>query len=53
MITIPKEAQPRSSTASASSRGQSHPVAARAFVKKVLSKKGQAKLRAFGFLPRK
>ena len=53
VITIPKKAEPGSSTGSASCRPARHLAAARAFVKRVLSKQGQAKLRAAGFLPRR
>ncbi len=52
-ITIPKKAEPGIQYGICVVSTSSHPVAARGFVKKVLSKKGQAKLRAFGFLPRR
>jgi molybdate transport system substrate-binding protein len=52
-IAIPKKAEPGIQYGICVVASSSHPVAARAFVKKVLSKKGQAKLRASGFLPRK
>ena len=53
VITIPKDAQPTVEYGICVVSQGGHTTAARAFVKKVLSKKGQAKLRAFGFLPRK
>jgi molybdate transport system substrate-binding protein len=52
-IAIPKKAEPGIQYGICVVSTGSHPVAARAFVKKVLSKKGQAKLRAFGFRPRR
>jgi molybdate transport system substrate-binding protein len=52
-ISIPKSAEPGIKYGICVVTASSHPTEARAFVKKVLSKKGQAKLRAFGFLPRK
>jgi molybdate transport system substrate-binding protein len=52
-IVIPKKAEPGIQYGICVVSTSSHPVAAHGFVKKVLSKKGQAKLRAFGFLPRK
>jgi molybdate transport system substrate-binding protein len=52
-IAIPKKAEPGIQYGICVVSTSSHPVAARAFVKKVLSKTGQAKLRAAGFLPRK
>jgi molybdate transport system substrate-binding protein len=53
VISIPKSAEPGIRYGICVATSSSHPTEARAFVKKVLSKKGQAKLRAFGFLPRK
>ena len=52
-IAIPKKAEPGIQYGICVVSASTHPAAARAFVKKVLSKKGQAKLRSFGFLPRK
>jgi molybdate transport system substrate-binding protein len=52
-IAIPKTAEPGIRYGICVVSTGSHSVAARAFVKKVLSEKGQAKLRAFGFLPRR
>ena len=52
VITIPKDAQPTVEYGICVVPQGGHATAARAFVRKVLSKKGQAKLRAFGFLPR-
>jgi molybdate transport system substrate-binding protein len=52
-IVIPKKAEPGIQYGICVVTASAHPAAARAFVKKVLSKKGQAKLRAFGFLPLK
>jgi molybdate transport system substrate-binding protein len=52
-IAIPKKAEPGIQYGICVVSTSSHPAAARAFVKKVLSRKGQAKLRASGFLPRK
>jgi molybdate transport system substrate-binding protein len=52
-IPIPKTAEPGIKYGICVVTASSHPAEARAIVKKVLSKKGQAKLRAFGFLPRK
>ena len=52
-IPIPKKAEPGIQYGMCVVAGSAHRAEARAFVKKVLSKKGQAKLRAFGFLPRK
>jgi molybdate transport system substrate-binding protein len=53
VITIPKSAEPGIQYGICVVTASAHPVAARAFVKKVLSKKGQRTLRAFGFVPRK
>jgi molybdate transport system substrate-binding protein len=53
VITIPKGAQPTVAYGMCVVPQGGHTTAARAFVKKVLSKRGQKKLRAFGFLPRR
>jgi molybdate transport system substrate-binding protein len=53
VITIPKDAQPTIEYGICVVPQGGHTTGARAFVRKVLSKKGQVKLRAFGFLPRK
>jgi molybdate transport system substrate-binding protein len=53
VITIPKSAEPGIKYGMCVVTGSPHLTEARAFVKKVLSKKGQKKLRAFGFLRRK
>lgn len=53
VIAIPKRAEPGIRYGICVVTASSHSAEARAFVKKVLSKKGQKKLRAFGFLPRK
>jgi molybdate transport system substrate-binding protein len=53
VITIPKNAEPGIRYGICVVTASAHPVAARTFVKKVLSKTGQRTLRSFGFLPRK
>jgi molybdate transport system substrate-binding protein len=53
VIVIPKSAEPGIRYGICVVTASAHPVAARAFVNKVLSKKGQRTLRLFGFLPRK
>ena len=53
VIAIPKDAQPTVEYGMCVVPQGGHTTAAKAFVSKVLSKKGQARLRAFGFLRRK
>jgi molybdate transport system substrate-binding protein len=53
VITIPKSAEPGIQYGICVVPQGGHTVAAQTFVKKVLSKTGQKKLRAAGFLPRK
>jgi len=53
VIKIPASAEPGIQYGICVVTSTSHPAAARAFVKHVLSKAGQKKLRAFGFLPRR
>ncbi len=53
VIKIPASAEPGIKYGICVVTASSHQPGARAFVKKVLSKAGQKKLRAFGFLPRK
>src|SRR5262249_12626752 len=53
VISIPKSAQPTVQYGICVVPTGGHTAGAQAFVKKVLSKKGQKKMRAFGFLPRK
>jgi molybdate transport system substrate-binding protein len=52
VITIPRRAEPGITYGICVVSGSGHQTGARAFVKKVLSKAGQAKLRRAGFLPR-
>jgi molybdate transport system substrate-binding protein len=51
VITLPPRAQPNVTYSIAVVTGSSDQAAAHAFVNRVLAKSGQAKLRAFGFLP--
>lgn len=53
VITIPKKAEPGIQYGICVVPTGGHTTEARAFLKKVLSKKGQKKLRAAGFLPRR
>jgi len=53
VITIPKSAEPGVKYGICVIASSSHKAGARAFVKHVLSKAGQKKLRRFGFLPRR
>jgi molybdate transport system substrate-binding protein len=52
LIAIPARAQPTQAYEIAIVKGTNHHAAAAAFVRKVLSKRGQAMLREAGFLPR-
>jgi molybdate transport system substrate-binding protein len=53
LIKIPASAEPGIKYGICVVASGGHPADARAFVKKVLSKAGQKKLRSFGFLPRR
>ena len=53
VITIPKKAEPGIKYGLCVVSGSDHLAGARAFVKRVLAKRSQAKLRAAGFLPRR
>jgi ABC-type molybdate transport system substrate-binding protein len=52
VIKVPAWAQPKVQYGICIVKSSSHKADARAFVKRVLSKAGQKKLRKFGFLPR-
>ena len=52
MIKIPAWAQPKVQYGMCVVSSSTHKAAAKAFIKKVLSKAGQKKLHQFGFLPR-
>lgn len=51
MLELPRSAQPRVAYAVAVVTRSSHQAAARAFIATLLGKRGQAKLRAYGFVP--